>query len=380
MVHISFNLPQRLRHLVMRKCTVLKPPAVSRRLSRILASALLALIAVTAVVPASAFADDSDGISGTPADANGPDGRSRLSYQSGPGQHLDDFYTVRNTGTTSQTFTVFATDAFNTDDGAFGLLDTDATPTDAGSWVAFEGGAKQLSVPLEPGGSVTVPFSIDVPADARPGDHAGGIVISSVSPVGEILVDKRVATRLYVRVPGELQPNLTISNISANYLSEVNPFAGAVDVSYTVANNGNVALAANAVVAVSAALGISVGEAVKGEIAELLPGSHRTVHVTVPDVGQLGYLNVSVKLMPAIDAEALNPGPLREVNRDSMLIAMPWLVLGILLVAGLIVLVLRLRNRRDEKNAQLWFEYTEAEARRRATEDAAAERLEKAVK
>lgn len=363
----------------MGKCIVPTSSAVSRRFSRLTATALLAALAFAVFAPAPAFADDSDGISGTPADANGPDGRSRLSYQAEPGQHIDDFYTVRNTGTTNQSFTVFATDAFNTDDGAYGLLDTDATPTDAGSWVAFEGGAIQLSVPLEPGASATVPFTVDVPADARPGDHAAGIVISSVSPDGEILVDKRVATRLYVRVPGDLKPNLTISNISADYASELNPFTGAVDVTFTVANNGNVALAARTQVGVNALFGIGAGDRVTGEIAELLPGAHRTLTVTVPDVGQWGYLNAVVKLVPTVDAEALNPGPLREVSRDSVVIAVPWILLALLVIAGLVMLGLRLRGKRDEKNARLWLEYTEAEARRRAAEDAAA-RLEETTK
>lgn len=364
----------------MGECTVPTTSADSRRFLRLIATALLALVAFMVFAPAPAFADDSDGISGTPADANGPDGRSRLSYQAAPGQHLDDFYTVRNTGTTSQSFTVFATDAFNTDDGAYGLLDTDATPTDAGNWVAFEGGATQLSVPLEPGASATVPFTVDVPADARPGDHAAGIVISSVSPVGEILVDKRVATRLYVRVPGDLQPNLTISAISAAYAGELNPFAGSVDVTFTVANNGNVALAARTLVGANALFGIGAGESVSGEIAELLPGAHRTMTVTVPDVGQWGYLNAVVKLAPTVDADALNPGPLREVSRDSVVIAVPWILLALLVLAGLVMLALKLRGKRDEKNARLWLEYTEAEARRRAAEEVAATRLEEATK
>jgi len=354
--------------------------ALSRRFSRLTATALLAVLAVLVFAPAPAFADDSDGISGTPADANGPDGRSRLSYQAAPGQHLDDFYTVHNTGTTSQNFTVFATDAFNTDDGAYGLLDTDARPTDAGRWVAFQGGAKQLSIPLAPGASATVPFTVDVPADARPGDHAAGIVISSVSPVGEILVDKRVATRLYVRVPGDLKPNLTISNISAGYAGDLNPFTGTVDVTFTVANNGNVALAARTVVGATALFGIGVGNNVSGTITELLPGAHRTVTVTVPDVGQWGYLNAVVKLAPTVDPDALNPGPLHEVSRDSVVIAVPWILLALLLIAGLVALGLRLRGKRDEKNARLWLEYTESEARRRAADEAAGIRLEEAMK
>jgi len=324
------------------------------------------ILATLAVSPA--HADDTDGISGAPADESGADTRSRLSYQASPGQHIDDLYVVSNTGTTAQTMVLFATDAYNTDDGSFGLLDTDETPVDAGTWVTFEGGATQLSIPLDPGASQIVPFAMDVPADATPGDHAAGMVISVQSTSGEILVDRRVATRVYVRVPGDLQPALTVSTISASYDAEVNPFAGTTTVTYTVKNTGNVALGASMIVGVKALFGINTATPVRDELPELLPGNERTFSVDVVGVGQWGYLNPYVQMAPSVDAEALNPGPLSSVERDLSMFVTPWWLVIIVVLIALGILIYRLRAIRDDKNAAAWVAYTEAETLRRLAE------------
>jgi len=357
----------------LNRCTVPLNPTVAPRLPRALAfafavSCVAALLAGLTGVSA-ARADDVDGISGTPSDGTGPDIRSRFSYQIAPGQHLDDAYLVRNTGTTAQVMTVFATDAFNTDDGGYGLLDTDAAPADAGNWVTFAGGAKKVQIPLAPGTSQVIPFSVDLPADAAPGDHAAGIVTSVTSPNGQILVDRRVATRLYVRVPGALQPALTISGLTATYHPALNPFAGSTTLKYTLTNNGNVALGANTVVGLRTYFGIGASGLVRSTVAELLPHSKRVVTVSVPGVAQLGYLNPYVSLIPTVEKDAMNPGPLRSVNRDAFLFVMPWWLLIIVLIAAAVWLFIRLRRVRDQRNAAAWIEHMEAEARRRALEE-----------
>ncbi|WP_291057646.1 hypothetical protein [Herbiconiux sp.] len=348
-------------------------PVRPARLSRLVAAALVGLVLASGMVAASAAvparADDTDGISGSPSSDTGPDGRSRFSYQVAPGQVLEDYYVLKNTGSTAQVMKVFATDAYNTDDGSYGLLDTDATPTGAGNWVAFDGGQKVLEIPLDPGAQQVVPFSITVPADAAPGDHAAGIVISVTTAEGQILVDRRVATRLYVRVPGDLQPALTISSIAADYQGEFNPFDGHTTITFTVKNSGNVALGAEMVAGVNTYLGIGTGEQTRQELAEMLPGSTRTITMTVNGTGQLGYLNPYVSMQPTVDADALDPGALPTVNRDTVTFAVPWLLLVLLVIAAAIWGFLRLRRARDEKTARDWIAYTEAEARRKARDE-----------
>ncbi|WP_147305911.1 hypothetical protein [Subtercola boreus] len=348
--------------------TTALPLTMKRLVSCVLAALLLALAMVGVSTAQVAHADDESGISGSPSDGSGSDDRSRFSYTISPGQQISDSYLVTNAGTIPQTMKVFATDAYNTDDGSYGLLDTDAAPTGAGSWVSFADGATQLSIPLEPGASQVVPFTMNVPADASPGDHAAGIVISVLSTDGQVLVDRRVATRLYARVAGALQAALTVSSISASYDAQLNPFDGTTTVTYTVRNNGNVALGANAVIGVNTYFGIAAGTLQRAEIAEMLPGSTRTLSVVVPGIGQLGYLNPYISLAPTVDADAQDPGPLATVDRDTVAVAMPWWLVILVVIAALVFFFLRWRRARDAKNAVAWAEYTEAEARRRAAE------------
>jgi hypothetical protein len=343
--------------------TLARPHA---RAAAILALALLAGAAAAVLPTTTSFADDTIGISGAPlADAN-TTGRTRFSYQMSPGQEVEDAYVVTNTGTVPQTFAVFATDAFNSEDGGYGLLDTGVAPSDAGAWVVFEGGATQLDLPLQPGESKVVPFTVKTPADASPGDHAAGLVISAVSADGQVIVDRRVGTRLYVRVPGDLQPNLTISSMTASYAPTFNPLAGDTTLTFTVRNAGNVALGADMTVGVKGLFGIGLGDTVKEELDEMLPGSTRTVSVVVPGVGQWVYLNPYVSMAPKVDPEAMNPGPLPVINRDIVIFVVPWVLLALIVLGLGIWAWIRFSRTRNEKNAKAWIEHTEAEARRKA--------------
>ena len=340
-----------------------------RPVATLLTVLYLAGIVAFGGAPAARADGGTDGISGAPSDGTSIDGRSRFSYQVDPGQHLDDFYLVRNTGTTVQNMKIFSTDAFDTPRGEFSLLDTKASPKDSGLWVTFPNGSNSVTVPLAPGESRVVSFRLTVPADASPGDHAGGIVISVATPQGNIVVDRRIATRLYVRVKGALQAALTVSSITSTYHVALNPFAGSTTVNFTVKNNGNVALGANLVASVKTYLGIGASGLQRTSISELLPGSTRVVTVEVPGVAQLGYLNPHVSLVPTVDPDALNPGPLRDVERDTTLFVVPWWLLILLVIAAAIVLVVRIRHRVDGSRAAAWIEHTEAEARRKALEE-----------
>lgn len=346
-----------------------------RRLPAHIARVILAVVIASlttgtglALGTSAAFADDIDAISGGPSDGATEDGRTRFSYQMEPGQTIDDYYMVKNTGTTAQVLTVFGTDAYNADDGGYALLDTADAPADAGSWITFDGNARKLEVPLGPGESRVVSFTVSVPDNAGPGDHPAGIVISVASGSGQVLVDKRFATRLYVRVPGELQPILTVSSISGEYSPQWNPFTGSTTITATFKNAGNVALGAKAIVGVNTYFGIPVGAPANEDVAELLPGSTRTVSFTVEGIGQLGYLNAYVKAQPTVDDAALNPGVLTPTSRDTVVWAIPWWLVIVIAIALLVWVFLRIRRVRDERAAVAWIAYTEEQARIKAGE------------
>ncbi len=340
------------------------------------------LIAVPVGFAAPAHAEDKIGVSARPASADGnPDGRTRFSYKVDPGQRTDDHLLVANTGTTEQNFTIVGTDAFNGEEGEFALLPTDEEPKAIGQWVRFENGANRIEFTLSPGQSRLLPFSLELPAEATPGDHVGGLIASVVTPGDQVTVDRRVGTRIYARVSGQMQPGLTISGIESSYVGDWwNPFAGAVRVNYTVKNSGNIALASNVSLGVRTWFG-AAASADKGEgIPELLPGFTRTVETEIPAVAAWGYLNPWVTLKPFVDdSDSSKRLPVAETSRDSVLIALPW-VLGILIALVALVFVFRRWRRTvDAKRAAAWIEHTENEARRKIEAERAADEVKEPV-
>ena len=73
-------------------------------------------------------------------------------------------------------------------------------------------------------------------------------------------------------------------------------------------------------------------------------------------------------LTPSLTGDASNPGPLKVVTRDAILIAVPWWLVILLVIAAIVLVVLRIRTKRDEKAALEWMAYMEAEAQRKAIE------------
>jgi dihydroorotate dehydrogenase (fumarate) len=341
--------------------------------------ALRALIALTAsfltvgvatvAAPVAARAADGESIAGGPCDDSGnSDGRSRFTYEAAPGQQVSDCYRVENTGSAAQTVTVYATDAFNTEGGDFALLDAAAAPTDAGGWVALEDGSARMQFDLGAGESRPVRFTLTVPADAGPGDHAGGLIVSAQTPSDQILVDRRVGTRMYVRVPGELQSLLNITGMTATYNPSLNPLDGTANVTLTVTNQGNIALAPTLVLVAKSFFGSDLSERRLENLDELLPGASRTVTYELGPVGQFVYVNAAASLYSRGDQTGATSEapPAPQVDREAGIWAVPWILVGILLLVGLIVLYLRWRRRRDDKRAAEWMAFTQAEAERAA--------------
>ena len=354
--------------------------ANSPELSRARRGARAALIAVFAAAiaaplmfaaPASA-AEDAVGISLRPADESGAfDGRSNFRYAVDPGQSVADFAAVVNTGTETQTFTLIGTDAFNNETGDFALLPSGDQPTGLGRWVAFENGASRMEVTLGPGEGRLVPFTLTLPADASPGDQAGGIVASVVTG-GQVQLDRRVAIRVYARVSGDLQPRLSISGMDVSYDGDWwNLLSGTVTVRYTVSNPGNVALAANVNGGVKTWFGAALATPPGGGIQEILPGNSASYEFSAPGIAQWGYLNPYLQLTPFVDSDDVSSYvTAAPVSRDAFLLAMPWLVVIVLALGVLAVFGVRARRRRDAARAQAWIEYTQNEARLAAQREA----------
>jgi hypothetical protein len=280
----------------------------------------------------------------TLAPASDGQGGSRpyLEYQVAPGTSVTDEVVLYNFSNVPMQFRVYATDAFNNEDGQFDLLPGDQIPADAGSWVRVA----QESITLLPGTQATIPVVITVPLDAAPGDHAGAIVAASVATTdngdGQVInVERRTGTRLYLQVAGPLSPVLAITEVEADYPRAINPFSAPLEVRFTVENRGNVRLGGVPMVTVSGPLGLGRRTVELPPMPELLPGESTEVVGTVGAPALL-FLTTKVDIDP-VGSAAL--GDIATTSGTDRVFAPPVLLLLLALAALFGVLAVRAYRR-----------------------------------
>lgn len=276
--------------------------------------------------------------SSTDPDQSG--GRTTFSYTVDAGETVEDALTVFNYSNVPMTFRIYASDAFNNDTGAFDILTSDQQPSDVGSWVQIE----QEFISLPPNTQATIPITLNVPIDAAPGDHAGAIVASNTAEGEEVNgaavdVERRTGSRIYLRVNGPLQPDLSVASVSTSYRQSANPFGGSADVTYRIENRGNVRLGGAAKLTVAGLFGLAGTTVELPDIPELLPGQEVTLTATVDDVPALFLLRSTVEVIPASPDGVSN---LEPSSGSASTFAAPLALLGALL--ALIVAVLAGRS------------------------------------
>lgn len=349
--------------------------SAARSLVALLTTATISLLGLT-LSAGTANADDSVGIAIAPSNAQGKaEGRSRFTYKVDPGQTVKDHVRVRNAGTETLRVTLFAADAYNDEKGDFALRGSDEKATGAASWTTFDG-KPQLRLTLARGESRVVPFTVTVPKDATPGDHPAGILAAATSS-GQIKVERRIADRMYVRVSGDLQPILTVASMSAVYQGGWNPFDGSVLVNASLSNAGNVALEGVVTLTGGTWFGLGVGQLVRQDLPEVLPGNTAPVSFELTGVPAMGYLIASLLLQSGISGDAPDPGPLPVIHRDAFVLAVPWLFVALLVVAAAAFFFIRWRKQAEERRAAEWDAYNQAEAALRDAAEAS-ERIQAA--
>ncbi|BCB84701.1 hypothetical protein Psuf_020140 [Phytohabitans suffuscus] len=267
-----------------------------------------------------------------PANAKGPDGRTRFSYEGlRPGAVVSDFVSITNLSTVPVTFRVYAADGITTPEGSIGVATADVKPTDVGAWTRLGHGS--LRVP--PRTRVVEPFTITVPTNATPGDHVGGVIASITQAVAGTQVgrESRIAVAAYLRVAGPLTAALGVEAVSTSYHGTANPFGGgSATIAYTVRNTGNVRLSGTQAVSVTSPLGT---EAVTtpATLEQLLPGDSVRVTARLAGVLPAGPLKAHVTVTPVqVPTAPAVPEPLQPSAQTVGLWATPWPQLVLLLV------------------------------------------------
>ncbi|XTZ15803.1 WxL protein peptidoglycan domain-containing protein [Micromonospora echinospora] len=303
-----------------------------------------------------------------PSNAKGPNGRAAFTYKLDPGATLTDHVAVTNHSARPLTLNLYASDAFTTAQGGFDLLAGGEQPTDVGTWVRVT--RRTLTIPST--SRLIVPFTLTVPDNATPGDHAGGIVASLAATAADgqgnqVAVDHRVGARIYLRVTGELRPALTVEDLRVRHTGSLNPLAGGtLTATFTVRNTGNVRLTGRPVLGAAGPFGVGRHSVAGAALPEILPGGELTTTVRMADVPPLFRLTATATVTPAaVGEQALGPPPAAEAARATVW-ALPWPQLALVTLLALVGWALIAVRRRRARQLARALAAAREEGRRQA--------------
>lgn len=244
-----------------------------------------------------------------------------------PGVPVQDSVTITNKTNAPLNFNVYASDAYNTRDGGFALRLRADPKRDIGAWIHLP--VDNITVP--PMTAANIPFLIQPPVDATPGDHPGGIIAESTAPNvannGNVQINQieAVGVRFYARVRGPLYPALQVTGLSISTSSGVGGLLGGrvnTRIRYTVVNTGNVRLDPTAVLRISPLLGSAAHKSRK--LPELLPRGSATVQE------QFSGIEPALVLQASVSVSAT--GAVAAASATDLVI--PWLLVAIVVIAA----------------------------------------------
>jgi len=318
------------------------------RLALLCVLAVVAVVALSSVPSVARAATDGVTWSVTPATGGQPDARSWVELSLAPGESAREQAAVRNLSTQTVTFRIAAADGYFTDTGRFTMLPSTEKSVDAGTWISAPD-----SVTVEPGATGIVAFTVTVPDNATPGDHAAGIAASVMSTGTDadgsaVNVESRIGFRVMTRVSGVITASASLENVASDYVLSWNPFQpGLLSLTADVVNTGNVRLRIDGT-AMAQGVTAPLQSGDDGE-QELLPGERRRVTVALTDIWPVFVVGAELVVTPtavAPDGVSIAASP---VTGSVTVAALPLPQLITLLGAALVLLVLavaRVRARR----------------------------------
>lgn len=274
--------------------------------------------------------------------------RSNFAYAVEPGATIDDAVLVRNSGASALTLALYGSDAFTDDSGALDIATAETGSDAIGTWIA----PSVDSVTIEPGGLVRIPFTVTVPEDAQPGEHAGALLTVLESSGDTVSVDMRYATRVTATVAGDLTAGLSLDEAQLDVVTGFWPWeAASAEVSYDVRNTGNTRLSAAQLITAQGVEVYSSPDETTGllTLAELLPDAEVSVEATVDGLAAWSpFTAAQVAVSPTVMAPAEAEAPTidqQQITLSAIAIAPGWWVI-LAGLAGALIIITRVVMRR----------------------------------
>jgi hypothetical protein len=185
-----------------------------------------------------------------------------------------------------------------------------------------------------------------------------------------VIIYNRIAVPVELRVKGPYHTGLAVESVSTSFGNSINPFGTAsASVSYTITNTGNLRLTGTDLVNVTGPFGMKA-VANAPHLPVILPGDSVRLTATASGLYPVGPFSAHVSVAPAWarDEQPVAGLPLAESHANASLFAVPWSLLGLILLLAAIGVGIwyLLRWRRREQVAEV----TEAVARARREAEA----------
>lgn len=191
-----------------------------------------------------------------------------------PGQIYRFSIKVTNLSENERVFNLLARDISGLDDRGIPIFTEEGASTiyELSSWIVLP----QDSIILKPGQSTAVPFTVQVPLEATPGAHFGGVFFEvrpdQLQSTGAA-VGSRVGTIINLRISGAITEDMRLREFSTeNFLYDAPP----VTFTTRVDNLGNVLIRPQGVIEISDIFGKKVGNVeINKSAAAVFPAGSR---------------------------------------------------------------------------------------------------------
>jgi hypothetical protein len=199
-------------------------------------------------------------------------------YYQYPGTTVKDSLILRNIGEHEETVRLYAADATVNQAGSFTPKLESEEQNGIGLWSTLS----DKEVTLEPGESIEIPFSIEIPLGIAPGQYFGSIINEQVNTgtcpnglltngngecPGNIQIKTRTGNRIYLTIPGEIKHDITLRNLLWKSSSQKK-----ILFTFNFTNNGNVAFEPQAVLHIYDTWGREL-KTLESRLGKSLPGS-----------------------------------------------------------------------------------------------------------
>ncbi len=275
----------------------------------------LAALPANAMHVSTALAQATIQFSIQPATMNSTDAEkgSYFVYTLPPGGSASDTAVVMNSGATPMRLKLYAADGVTAIGGGTAFAADGERRSGVFPWLSA--GSREIAV--SPGERVPVPFTVNVPPDAVPGDHVAGWVVEGPPRAGssggvQTSITERSGVAVVVRVPGQTTEELAVADICMNQETGSNYFQ------VSVGNAGNVLSKASGALTVTR--GSGDGQEVFNapmDVGTVLPADGTFIRVDSPvDLGPGSYIaNVALKQSdgrPVVGSGRINIRPKKE--------------------------------------------------------------------